>query len=87
MSEPEVEPPWLAAALLRASEAGAKKALADLGLGDVAAAEDLRDLRSTLVMLRTVKSSIGKRIMDAIATGIVAMLAAAFAVGWWGSRP
>jgi hypothetical protein len=85
--QPEFEPAWLQGALEKAGEEGAKRALASLGLGDAGAAEDLRDLRSTLVMLRTVKAGIGKRIMDAIVTGIVGVLAALFAIGWWGNRP
>ena len=89
---PKLEPPavteaWIEAALARASEEGARKALAALGLGDEAAAEDLRDLRSTLAVLRTVKASLRKRMLDGAVNIIVGVLAALFAVGWWNGRP
>lgn len=83
----ENAPLWLHAALEQASAEGAKKALASLGLGDVAAAEDLRDLRATLAVMRTVKAGITKRILDGVVTGIVGVIAALFAVGWWGRSP
>ena len=83
---PDEFDPWMHAAFEKIAEDAAKRALASVGLGDPQAAEDLRDLRATASMLRSVKSNIGKRILDSLVTAFIVGLTAVLSVGWWGGR-
>ena len=73
------------AALLRAvveeaSELGARRALARLGLADAAAREDIGDLRQLLRAWRDAKSSAWKAAIDWLVRGALALLLVGIAV-------
>lgn len=60
-----------------AAEAGAKKALASVGLHDERAADDVRELRDWLGNVRTLKSEFVRAIGRAIGMSLVGALAVA----------
>lgn len=68
--------------LIQAAHAGAKQALADIGLNDVEAGNDIRDLRDWIRACRLVKSEalktaasvITKAVIMAIVVGIAYMI-------------
>jgi hypothetical protein len=73
------------AALLRAvveeaSELGARRALARLGLADAAAREDIVDLRQLLGAWRDAKTSAWKATIDWAVRGMLALLVVGLAV-------
>ena len=73
------------AALLRAvveeaSEVGARRALARLGLADEAARDDVSDLRQLLGAWRDAKTSAWKAVVDWAVRGMLAMLVVGLAV-------
>lgn len=73
------------AALLRAvveeaSELGARRALARLGLADEAARDDMVDLRQLLGAWRDAKRSVWKAVVDWAVRGMLALLVVGLAV-------
>lgn len=71
MTELELE-----AMIQRAAEAGAKKALRDVGLQDDAAVHDMREIRDLLDSWRAVKRTAGKTLTQIITTLILGALLA-----------
>ena len=63
-----------------AAERGAKKALADVGLIDEHAANDIRDLRSLLGAVRMVKRMAWQTVVRLITTGLILALIAGVAI-------
>ena len=83
MTELELE-----AMLQRAAEAGAKKALRDVGLSDDAAVHDLREVRDLLDSWRSVKRTAGKTITQIVTTLILgAILAGTAASSYFNFTP
>ena len=83
MTELELE-----AMLQRAAEAGAKKALRDVGLSDDDAVHDLREVRDLLDSWRSVKRTAGKTITQIITTLILgAILAGTAASSYFNFTP
>jgi Family of unknown function (DUF6127) len=62
------------ALLERASEAGAQRALAHLGLADASAAKDMADLRELLSAWRDAKKSARKAVVEWLVRGCLALL-------------
>ena len=60
----------------RAAEAGAKKALRDVGLSDDDANIDVKELRNLLDSYRSAKRTVGKTIVQAFTTLFLAALLA-----------
>ena len=60
----------------RAAEAGAKKALRDVGLSDDDANVDVKELRNLLDSFRSAKRTVGKTIVQAFTTVFLAALLA-----------
>jgi hypothetical protein len=73
----------LEAMLERAAEAGAKKALAGVGLHDDDAPRDVRDLRDLIESWRDAKKEVGRTVARLLTTALLAALVAAAAVKWW----
>ena len=63
-----------------AAERGAKKALADVGLVDEHAANDIRDLRSLLGAVRMAKRTAWQTVVRLITTGLILALIAGVAI-------
>ena len=63
-----------------AAERGAKKALADVGLVDEHAANDIRDLRSLLGAVRVAKRTAWQTVVRLITTGLILALIAGVAI-------
>ena len=63
-----------------ASELGARRAIADLGLADEAAGRDLRELRELLKAWRDVKSSAVKEVANWFVRILLAVLLLGFSV-------
>jgi len=83
MTELELE-----AMIQRAAEAGAKKALRDVGLSDDNAVHDLREVRDLLDSWRSVKRTAGKTITQIITTLILgAILAGTAASSYFNFTP
>lgn len=59
-----------------AAERGAKRALADVGLVDEHAADDIRDLRSLLGAVRVAKRTAWQTVVRLITTGLILALIA-----------
>jgi hypothetical protein len=70
----------IAALLEKASEAGAQRALAHLGLSDQSAAKDMADLRELLSAWRDAKKSARKAVVDWAVRGVLAVLVIGLAV-------
>lgn len=70
----------LKALLERASEAGAQRALAHLGLADESAAKDMADLRELLSAWRDAKRSARKAVVEWMVRGVLALLVIGLAV-------
>lgn len=66
--------------LEKASEAGAQRALAHLGLADESAAKDMADLRELLSAWRDAKRSARKAVVEWIIRGALALLVIGIAV-------
>ena len=60
--------------LAQASEAGAQRALAHLGLSDQSAAKDMADLRELLSAWRDAKKSARKAVVEWLVRGLLALL-------------
>lgn len=73
----------LDAALERAAEMGARRALASVGLHDEGAAGDVRDLRGLLDAWREMRRAMVRGIGTAITTVVLALLAAGAAIKLW----
>ena len=63
-----------------AAERGAKRALADVGLIDEHAANDIRDLRSLLSAVRMAKRTAWQTVVRLITTGLILALIAGVAI-------
>jgi hypothetical protein len=70
----------LALLLERASETGAQRALAHLGLADESAAKDMADLRELLSAWRDAKRSARKAVVEWVIRGALALLVIGIAV-------
>jgi hypothetical protein len=70
----------LHALLERASEAGAQRALARLGLADDSATKDMADLRELLSAWRDAKKSARKAVVEWLVRGALAVLVIGLAV-------
>jgi hypothetical protein len=68
------------ALLERASEAGAQRALAHLGLADESAGKDMADLRELLSAWRDAKRSARKAVVEWLVRGALAVLLIGLAV-------
>jgi hypothetical protein len=68
------------AILARAAEAGAKRALADVGLDGKDAALDIRDLRSLLDCIRFVRRTAVQTVVRLIITAVMLALLAGIAL-------
>lgn len=66
--------------LEKASEAGAQRALAHLGLADASAAKDMADLRELLSAWRDAKRSARKAVVEWLVRGCLALLVIGLAV-------
>ena len=71
MTEAEME-----AMIERAAEAGARKALREVGLSDEDANHDVTELRNLLDSFRSAKRTVGKTIVQALTTVFLAALMA-----------
>jgi hypothetical protein len=60
--------------LAQASESGAQRALAHLGLSDESAAKDMADLRELLSAWRDAKKSARKAVVEWLVRGLLALL-------------
>lgn len=70
----------LSALIEQASEAGATRALARIGLSDADAGKDIHDLRELLAAWRDAKRSAGRAAIDWIVRGALALLLIIIAV-------
>lgn len=75
--------PLFQAALEKAAEEGAKKALASIGLHDEEAADDVRELRGLLEGWRDAKKTVMQTVLRSVTTVFLALLAAGAAVKLW----
>ena len=77
------------ALLERAAEAGARRALREVGLDGADAAEDVRDLRSLLGCMRLARRTAVQTAVRLITTGILLALMAGIAIKlkFFGSSP
>lgn len=66
--------------LEQASETGAQRALAHLGLSDESAAKDMADLRELLSAWRDAKKSARKAVVEWLVRGVLALLVIGLAV-------
>ena len=71
MTEAEME-----AMIERAAEAGARKALREVGLSDEDANSDVKELRNLLDSFRSAKRTVGKTLVQALTTVFLAALMA-----------
>ncbi|MGX9965548.1 DUF6127 family protein [Roseomonas sp. F4] len=76
--------PELRDLLDHAAEAGAKRALARLGLADEASVKDLAEVRDLLSAWRTARRVAWETVVRAATIAILAALAAGFALNWIG---
>lgn len=74
MTDPEIK-----SLIIDAAEAGAKKALAEVGLHDDTAGHDVRELRGLLDSWRETKKTVTQTIARSITTAILGALA----LGTW----
>ena len=78
MTEAEME-----AMIERAAEAGARKALREVGLSDDDANSDVKELRNLLDSFRSAKRTVGKTIVQAFTTLFLAALMAGAYFNFW----
>jgi Family of unknown function (DUF6127) len=69
-----IEDKQLGELLAQASETGAQRALAHLGLADASAAKDMADLRELLSAWRDAKRSARKAVVEWLVRGFLALL-------------
>lgn len=74
------DPVTLAALIEQASEAGATRALARIGLSDAGAGKDIHDLRELLAAWRDAKRSAGRAAIDWCVRGALALLLIVIAI-------
>ena len=72
--------PTLKSLLEQASESGAQRALAHLGLSDESAAKDMADLRELMSAWRDAKKSARKAVVEWLIRGCLALLVIGLAV-------
>jgi Family of unknown function (DUF6127) len=72
--------PSLKSLLEQASESGAQRALAHLGLSDESVAKDMADLRELLSAWRDAKKSARKAVIEWLVRGCLALLVIGLAV-------
>lgn len=77
----------LEAMMERASEAGAKKALAKVGLHDDDAPRDIADLRSLIDGWRDAKREFWRTVTRTLTAALLIAMAAGAAVTWWKRAP
>ena len=65
-----------------AAKEGAKQALKEIGLSDIDAPNDVRELRSLLDTWRATKQTIGHTVARAVTTAILTALAIGIYMGW-----
>jgi len=70
----------------RAGECGAKKALAAIGLHDMEAAADIRELRGVLDAWRSAKTTAINTMVKAITVAFMAAIVAALGMTWWDKK-
>ena len=78
MTEAEME-----AMIERAAEAGARKALREVGLSDEDANSDVKELRNLLDSFRSAKRTVGKTLVQALTTVFLAALMAGAYFNFW----
>ena len=78
MTEAEME-----AMIERAAEAGARKALREVGLSDEDANHDVTELRNLLDSFRSAKRTVGKTLVQALTTVFLAALMAGAYFNFW----
>ena len=78
MTEAEME-----AMIERAVEAGARKALREVGLSDEDANHDVTELRNLLDSFRSAKRTVGKTLVQALTTVFLAALMAGAYFNFW----
>jgi len=78
VTEAEIE-----AMIERAAEAGARKALREVGLSDDDANSDVKELRNLLDSFRSAKRTVGKTIVQAFTTLFLAALMAGAYFNFW----
>ena len=67
----------------RAAEAGARKALREVGLSDEDANSDVKELRNLLDSFRSAKRTVGKTLVQALTTVFLAALMAGAYFNFW----
>jgi hypothetical protein len=80
-------PDELRALLEDAAKRGADRTLARLGLEDQTAVEDLREVRDLLSAWRSARRVAWETMVRAATVGFLAILAAGFAMHWFGNTP
>ena len=70
----------LKALLVLAAKDGARQALAEVGLHDETASDDMRELRNLIDSWRSAKKTIGSTIIKATTTAVLIFLAGAVAM-------
>lgn len=82
-----IPPAELEAMMERASAAGAKRALAEVGLHDEAAGQDVRELRGLIGAWREARREMWRTISRTVTMAVLLALAAGVAVGWFKVPP
>jgi predicted hydrocarbon binding protein len=65
-----------------AAKEGAKQALKEIGLSDIHAYDDVKELRSLLETWKSTKQTIGHTIARVVTTAILTSLAVGIYMGW-----
>jgi hypothetical protein len=66
----------------KAAKEGAKQALMEIGLSDIHAYDDVKELRSLLETWKSTKQTVGHTITRVITTAILTALAVGIYMGW-----
>ena len=66
----------------KAAQEGAKEALKEVGLSDVEAYDDVKELRSLLDSWRATKTTVGQTIARMVTTALLTALAVGIYMGW-----
>jgi len=83
MTNAQLQDPLVQAMIDQAAEAGARRALASVGLQDEGAGKDLAEMRDALAMWRDVKRSVLKTVATTVTVGVLGLLATGFALRAW----
>lgn len=78
--------PTLEEMLERAADAGARKALKDLGLQDENASRDIYELRDLLTAWRSTKKAAWQTVVSTVVKAMLVFIAAGVAVKVWASN-